>query len=90
MLADPGIVAILEKNNFTSADAVTLILDLNNARSDYRRLVAEDWCQKHVTGRWRRRIQERRGMALLDQVIFEFEAAIDAEGLRSLIAAKGW
>lgn len=90
LLADPEIQAILSKNDFVPCASVSLIVDLNNAASDYRRIIAEHRCQTQAAGRWRRRVIQRMGSALLDRIDFEFEDADDADRLRLFLLEKGW
>jgi hypothetical protein len=88
--AHPEIQAIIARNAFTVADAATMILDLNSRSQDYRHRVAFQWCEALANGRWRRRICERTGYAVLDTVVFEFENAADATALRDWLQARGW
>ena len=88
--ANPEIQAILARNAFVVTEAVTLILDMNSRSQDYRHRVAFQWCEEHTSGRWRRCIRERRGNAVLDTVVFEFEQAADAISLRDWLKARGW
>ncbi|MHB2207980.1 hypothetical protein [Methylobacterium sp. CM6257] len=88
--ANPEIQAILARHTFAVADAVPMILDLNSRSPDYRHRLANGWCEAQATGRWRRRISERRGHAILDTVSFEFESTADATALREWLKARGW
>ena len=88
--ADPGIQAMIARSTFVAAAAVTLVLDLNSRAQDYRHRVAFQWCDARATGRWRRRVVERRGHAVLDRVIFEFEVQSDADACNDWLAARGW
>lgn len=88
--ADPEIQAILARNAFAVAGTAKMILDLNSRAQDFRHRVANQWIEVHAKGRWRRRIRERRGHAVLDTVVFEFEQAADAIALRDWLKARGW
>lgn len=88
--ADQELQAILDRNAFVVADTATLVLDLNSRSQDYRQRVALQLCETHANGRWRRRIYERRGYALLDKVIFEFEHQADTEAFNDWLADRGW
>lgn len=90
MRADREVQEILARHTFDAADAVTMVLDLNSRSADFRHRVAFQWCEAHATGRWRRRISERRGHAVLDTVTFEFEQTTDATALRDWLNARGW
>ncbi|MBY0252101.1 MAG: hypothetical protein K2X54_12075 [Methylobacterium organophilum] len=82
--------AIIARNAFTVADAATMILDLNSKSQDFRHRVAFQWCEALASGRWRRRISERKGNAVRDIVTFEFENEADAVALREWLTARGW
>lgn len=88
--ASPEIQAILARDDFVVADAVTMILNMNSKSQDFRHRVAFHWCTARVNGRWRRRIVERRGGALLDKAIFEFEHQADADAFDNWLADRGW
>lgn len=88
--ANPEIQEILARNSFAVADAVSMILNMNSRAEDFRHRVAFQWCQARASGRWRRRIRERRGCAVLDTVTFEFENVADAVALREWLTARGW
>lgn len=88
--ANPEIQAILARHTFAVAGTVPVILDLNSRSQDYRHRLANQWCEAHATGRWRRRIRERRGHAILDTVSFEFESTADATAFREWLKARGW
>ncbi|GJE09493.1 hypothetical protein [Methylobacterium longum] len=88
--ADQELQAILDRNAFVVAGTATLVLDLNSRSQDYRYRLANQWCEDHATGRWRRRICERRGNAILDTVTFEFESTADATALREWLTTRGW
>ncbi|MGH1573889.1 hypothetical protein ACRAWG_28675 [Methylobacterium sp. P31] len=88
--ADQELQAILDRNAFVAADAATMILDLNSWSQDYRQRVAFQWCEAYATGRWRRCVCERRGYAMLDKAIFEFEHQADAESFNDWLADHGW
>lgn len=90
MRADHEIQEILARNAFEVADTATMILDLNSRSQDFRHRVAHQWCEAHATGRWRRRLCERRGNAVLDTVVFEFADPADALALRAWLATRGW
>lgn len=90
ILANPEIQAIIARNAFVVAGTATMILDLNSRSQDYRHRVAFQWCEARATGRWHRRINERRGHAVLDTVTFEFENVADATALREWLKARGW
>jgi hypothetical protein len=88
--ATSEIQAIIARHTFAVVDAVPMILDLNSRSQDYRHRLAFQWCEKHTSGRWRRRISERRGHAILDTVTFEFERMADATALREWLKAREW
>ncbi|MEL6059454.1 hypothetical protein [Methylobacterium sp. DCY52] len=90
MRADQEIQKILARNAFAVAGTATMILDMNSRSQDYRHRLANEWCKAHATGRWRRRICERRGNAVLDTVVFEFEHEANAVALRGWLKARGW
>lgn len=90
MRTDHEIQAIIACNAFAVAGAITMILDLNSRGQDYRHRVAHQWCEENTTSRWRRRICERRGNAVLDKVVFEFESTADAAALQEWLTARGW
>ncbi|GJE09478.1 hypothetical protein FOHLNKBM_0502 [Methylobacterium longum] len=87
---NPEIQAIIARNAFTVTASVPMVLDLNRRYEDYRHRLANQWCEDHATDRWRRRICELRGNAVLDRVIFEFEDAADAAVLHDWLKARGW
>lgn len=88
--ADPDIQAMIKRNEFDVADAIVLVLDLNNPAKAHRHHITFQWCEKSASRRWRRRIAERRGYAILDRVIFEFEAQSDADACNEWLATLGW
>ena len=88
--ADPIVQEMVERNAFEAEAAVDVILDLNEMSDDYRRILVEGWCQTHATGRWCRRVVQRRGHALLDKIVLEFEHVADAIALRGWLMARGW
>ncbi len=88
--ATPEYQAMIARTTFTVADAVTLVLDLNSRSQDFRHRVAFQWCEELAAGPWRRRIIERRGNALFDRMIFEFEAQSDAAAFDKWCTARGW
>jgi len=90
MRANPEIQEILARNAFAVAGTATMILNMNRRSEDYRHRVAFQWCEAHAAGRWRRRISERRGNAVLDKVVFEFESTADATALQNWLRARGW
>lgn len=90
LLGNPEIQMMIARNAFTVAASVPMVLDLNSRSQDYRHRLANQWCEAHATGRWRRRICERRGNAVLDRVIFEFADPADAKALRNWLKARGW
>jgi hypothetical protein len=90
MRADPKIQAIIARNTFTVAASVPMILNMNCPSEDYRHRVAFQRCEALSNSRWRRRISERKGNAILDTVIFEFESTADATALRGWLKARGW
>lgn len=90
MNADPQVQAMRAQYEFEAVVVVGMVLDLNNLRSDYRRIVVEKWCQAHAVGRWRRRVVERRGAAIRDRIVIEFELVADADRLASWLTARCW
>ena len=90
MWANHEVQEILARNTFAVAGSAPMILDLNARSQDYRHRVAFQWCEEHTSGRWRRCVRERRGNAVLDTVVFEFEQAADAISLRDWLKARGW
>lgn len=90
MRADYEIQEMLARNAFAVAGTATMILNLNSRSEDFRHRVANQRCEALASGRWRRRICERRGYAVLDAVVFEFENAADAKALRDWLTARGW
>lgn len=88
--SDPHIQAMIARNAFVAVDFVTLVLDLNSRTQDFRHRLTNEWCETHATGRWRRRVCERRGHAVLDRVTFEFADAVDAFALRNWLRGRGW
>ncbi|WP_267361252.1 MULTISPECIES: hypothetical protein [unclassified Methylobacterium] len=88
--ANLEIQATLASHTFVVAGAVPMILDLNSRSQDYRHRLANEWCEALATGRWRRRICERRGNAVLDTVIFEFDSEADTAALNVWLTMRGW
>ncbi len=88
MRANQEVQEILARNTFAVADTAMMILDLNSRSQDYRHRAAFQWCEVHASGRWRRRISERRGNAVLDTMTFEFENAADATAVREWLRAR--
>lgn len=88
--ADRELQAIIARNAFTVAASVPMILDLNSRSQDLRHRIANQWIEAYAKGRWRRRISERKGNAILDTVIFEFADPAEATVLRDWLAARGW
>ena len=88
--ANPEFQAMLARNDFQAKGSATMTLDMNRMPDDYRRIVVERWCQGGATRRWRRRVIERRGHALLDKIVIEFEHAADATALGNWLQARGW
>ena len=90
MRADHELQEILARNAFAVAGSAAVTLDMNFRSQDHRHRFAFQWCEVHATGRWRRRICERRGYAVLDKAVFEFEHSSDAAALRGWLKARGW
>ena len=88
--ADPFVQEMISRNTFEVMGFADMVLDMNRMSDDYRRIVVERWCQAHATGRWRRRVIARRGHALMDKIVLEFERAADATVLRRWLTARGW
>lgn len=88
--ADPEFQAMLARNTFVVAGTVEMILNLNSPSQHRRHDITCQWCETYATGRWRRCIRERKGFAVLDAVIFEFENPADAPVLRRWLKARGW
>lgn len=88
--SDPHVQAMLVRNDFQARGSATMTLDMNKMQDDYRRIVVERWCQARASGHWRRCVVERRGHAILDKIIVEFEHAADATALRDWLQARGW
>ena len=88
--ADPEFQAMLARNTFVVAGSVEMILNLNSPSQHYRHDITCQWCEMYATGRWRRRICERRGNAVLDTMIFEFESTADVTAFRDWLKAHGW
>lgn len=79
-----------DRFNFETADVIVLTINFNDARSDYRRILAERHCLG-ARGRWRRRVRERQGDETIDRIEFEFEAVADGDRLRDfLVQPPGW
>jgi len=86
----PEIQAIIARNDFEVASVVTMTLNLNAPSQNWRHDIACQRCAEYAIGRWRRRICERRGNAVLDTVIFEFESTADVTAFRDWLTARGW
>ena len=87
---NPEIKAIQDRFEFATADVVVVSVDLNNMRSDYRRVLAERHCLGS-SGRWSRRVRERQGDETIDTIEFRFADIADGDRLRDFLARpRGW
>lgn len=88
--ADPVIQDMVARNAFQAAGSAEMIFDMNEMSDDYRRVMVERWCQTHATGFWRWRVNARRGYAVLDLLVVEFERAADATACCRWLRSRGW
>lgn len=85
-----AVQATIRRHAFEVADAISMTIDMNDIGSDLRRVVAEEWCTANATGRWLRRVVERKGEETTDRILFEFERQEDGDVLRDLLVERRW